>query len=166
MAILIRRSGRQPDPWRLADAAADAAAGAGSPAAAALPPQGDWIVPRAQLGAALCEQPRRSGRLGVLLEPQDDPLELTPLIGALSLVAVRFPQFTDGRGYSAARLLRDQVGWTGELRAVGDVLRDQIWLLSRCGFDSFALREDQDPDDAIRAFDDFSVSYRFRADGR
>jgi uncharacterized protein (DUF934 family) len=64
------------------------------------------------------------------------------------LIAVRFPKFGDGRGYSIARLLRERYGYRGELRAVGDVLRDQLLFMKRSGFDSFSLREDQDPDEA------------------
>ena len=78
----------------------------------------------------------------------------------LSWSPVNFPQFTDGRGYSIARLLRERYGWRGELRAIGDVLRDQLFYLSRCGFDAFALRDDQDPHAALTAFDDFSEAYQ------
>ena len=72
---------------------------------------------------------------------------------------MHFPAFTDGRGYSTARLLRQRYGFAGELRAFGDILRDQLFELARCGFDSFVLRDDQDADDALRAFDDFSETY-------
>jgi len=77
---------------------------------------------------------------------------------------VSFPVFTDGRGYSIARLLRDRHGWTGELRAVGDVLRDQLFALARCGFDSFALRAGQDVQASLAAFGDFSVRYQSATD--
>jgi uncharacterized protein (DUF934 family) len=80
------------------------------------------------------------------------------------MVAVHFPKFNDGRGYSSARLLRERLGFAGELRAVGDVLRDQLFLLARCGFDSFALRADQDPASALSAFKDFSVRYQAATD--
>ena len=72
---------------------------------------------------------------------------------------MRFPKFTDGRGYSIARLLR-RLGWKGELRAVGDVLRDQLFYMTRCGFDAFALRDDQDAQVALTAFSDFSTPYQ------
>ena len=78
---------------------------------------------------------------------------------------MHFPAFTDGRGYSTARLLRQRYGFKGELRAFGDILHDQLYELGRCGFDSFALREDQDPVEALRAFDEFSESYQAAADG-
>ena len=73
----------------------------------------------------------------VRIEPGDDARELLARLGQLSLVEVTFPAFRDGRGYSAARILRES-GYKGELRAAGDVLVDQVPLMRRCGFDSFA----------------------------
>jgi uncharacterized protein (DUF934 family) len=102
----------------------------------------------------------RSGELGVILQPDDDPLAIASELDRLALVAVNFPVFTDGRGYSSARMIRERLGWRGELRAVGDVQRDQIPYLSRIGFDAFALKEGQDPEAALRAFDDFSEAYQ------
>jgi len=67
--------------------------------------------------------------------------------------------FSDGRPFSLARRLRLDLGFTGEIRAIGDVLRDQLCFLERCGFDSFALRSDQDVDECLSAFDDFSSTY-------
>ncbi|ABE59244.1 MULTISPECIES: DUF934 domain-containing protein [Chromohalobacter] len=90
--------------------------------------------------------------------------ELTPelatqLLGA-PLIAIDFPKFTDGRGYSLARLLRERYGYQGQIRAVGDVLIDQLYYMSRCGFDAFWLREDQIVEDALNALDTFSLSYQ------
>ena len=79
---------------------------------------------------------------------------------AAPLVAIDFPAFTDGRGYSLARLLRERHGYTGEIRAIGDVLVDQLFYMTRCGFDALALRDDQHLDDALRALGAFSVSYQ------
>ena len=76
---------------------------------------------------------------------------------------MNFPKFGDGRGYSIARLLRERYGYTGELRAIGDVLRDHLQFMEQCGFDAFALREDQNIDEALRAFDDFSDGYQTSA---
>jgi len=80
----------------------------------------------------------------VRIEPGEDARVLLPDLGRLSLVEVNFPAFGDGRGYSAARILRE-AGYKGELRAVGDVLADHIPLMRRCGFDSFAPRAPVDP---------------------
>ncbi|MBU2038989.1 MAG: DUF934 domain-containing protein, partial [Gammaproteobacteria bacterium] len=70
------------------------------------------------------------------------------------------PKFSDGRGYSTARLLRERHGFKGELRSVGDVLIDQLFFMNRCGFNSFALRDDQDLNDALAAFATFTVCYQ------
>jgi uncharacterized protein (DUF934 family) len=73
---------------------------------------------------------------------------------------VNFPSLTDGRGYSIARLLRERYGYVGELRAVGDVQRDQLFNLARCGFDAFLLRKDEDADGALAALEEFSEAYQ------
>lgn len=112
-----------------------------------------WIAAREALRA-------RPDALGVRLEPDDDPARLTADFDRLEMIAIRFPQFTDGRGYSLARLLRERLGWRGELRAVGDVQRDQLAYLSRVGFDSFSLRTDDDAAEIVRAFDAFSEAYQ------
>jgi uncharacterized protein (DUF934 family) len=157
MSTLIKDRKIVPDTWQLV----------GLPAAepAALPDEGmDVIVPlslwREQRAALLV----RKGRAGVWLEPSEDPAELFALPPLPELIAVRFPAFTDGRGYSTARLLRDRHGYRGEVRAIGDVLRDTLFDLARCGFDAFALRADQDAAAALAAFDDFSEVYQAAAD--
>ena len=99
------------------------------------------------------------GDVGVWLAPTDDPQALAADLAALPLIAVDFPKFTDGRGYSIARFLRDRHRFTGELRAVGDVLRDQLFALSECGFDAFALRDGRDGAAALSGFDDFAAVY-------
>lgn len=94
--------------------------------------------------------------VGVWLAPDD---ELAPLISQLSeipAIGIFFPSFTDGRGYSLARLLRQRHGYRGELRAFGDILRDQVYFLHQCGFDALCLRKDQDINDALAALNDYS----------
>ncbi|HEY6240935.1 MAG TPA: DUF934 domain-containing protein, partial [Burkholderiales bacterium] len=76
------------------------------------------------------------------------------------LIAVNFPKFGDGRGYSIARLLRERYGFRGELRAIGDVLHDHLFFMEQCGFDAFALREDQDAQEALSVFGTFSDAYQ------
>lgn len=95
-------------------------------------------------------------KVGVWLWPDDDPETLISNVQTLPIIAVHFPVFTDGRGYSHGKMLRDRLGYTGELRATGDVLRDQIYFLSRCGFSSFALRADQNSEECLTALNDFS----------
>lgn len=75
-------------------------------------------------------------------------------------IAIDFPAFTDGRGYTVARLLRERYGYSAEIRAVGDVLVDQLDYMRRCGFTAMALRDDQHPEDALRALSFFSVRYQ------
>ena len=129
-----------------------------------LPPTGDLIVPlslwRTQRVALL----GRAGRTGVWLQPSDEPAELVTSPPLPELIAVHFPVFRDGRGYSTARLLRERHGFRGELRAIGDILRDQLSELARCGFDAFELRADQDVAEALKAFDDFTEAYQAATD--
>ncbi|MDQ7730173.1 DUF934 domain-containing protein [Halomonas sp. SpR8] len=86
--------------------------------------------------------------------------ELAQQLGQSAAIAVDFPAFTDGRGYTIARLLRERYGYSGEVRAVGDVLVDQLDYMRRCGFNAMALRDDQHPEDALRALSFISVRYQ------
>jgi len=79
---------------------------------------------------------------------------------AIALIAIDFPIYTDGRGFSLAQIFRNQHGWKGELRAMGDVLIDTIHYLARCGFDSFLVKEGHDPQLALQAFETFTVHYQ------
>lgn len=101
----------------------------------------------------------------VRIEPGDDARLLLPFLDRLALVEVNFPSFGDGRGYSAARILRE-AGYTGELRAVGAVLIDQLSHMRRCGFDSFAPDKRLDEEDAMRAFATWESVYQRAADRR
>ena len=107
----------------------------------------------------------QSNATAVRIEPGEDARELLPYLERLALVEVNFPGFGDGRGYSAARILRE-AGYRGELRAVGDVLVDQIVPMRRCGFDSF--RPDKPLDDAAveRALNRYADVYQKAIDGR
>jgi uncharacterized protein (DUF934 family) len=94
----------------------------------------------------------------------DDPLEeIVPELDKFSLIVLIFPVFTDGRCYSFARLLRDRFGYMGEIRAQGDVLRDQLFYMWQCGINSFELANPNRINDALSAFDDFSESYQTTA---
>lgn len=99
----------------------------------------------------------------VRIEPGDDARNLLPHLTRLRLVEVNFPSFADGRGYSAARLLREH-GYTGELRAVGDVLVDQLRYMRRCGFDAFAPERPLNEDDAAAALQRYDHVYQCAAD--
>jgi uncharacterized protein (DUF934 family) len=106
----------------------------------------------------------QSNASAVRIEPGDDVRELLPQLEQLALVEVSFPVFGDGRGYSSARILRE-AGYTGELRAVGDVLVDQIAYLKRCGFDAFDPDQPLDSADVEAALSRFPEVYQAAADG-
>ncbi len=77
----------------------------------------------------------------LVLEPTDDPAMVAGAVGIARVIAINFPKFGDGRGYSIARLLRERHGYKGQLRAVGEVARDHLHAMAQCGFDAFQLRE-------------------------
>jgi uncharacterized protein (DUF934 family) len=106
----------------------------------------------------------RDGGLGVWLDADEEAEEIGEDVEQFKVIALNFPAFTDGRNYSNARLLRDRYGFKGELRAIGDVLRDQLFYMHRCGFDAFAVRPDKDPYEALEGLKDFSVTYQAATD--
>jgi len=150
MAQIIRHRAVIQDNWQLLEQGS----------IGALPFSGDVIVPLDLWAAERDALSFRLGRVGVWLEADADPAAIAPDLARLEVIAVRFASFTDGRGYTLARLLRERYGYRGELRAIGDVQRDQLYYLSRCGFDAFALRADQNPQQALTAFNDFSEAYQ------
>lgn len=153
MPRLIRDGDIVDNDWTLL---AGEAAGESLPLDRVLLPLDAWAKHRAALAGP--------APVGVWLDSHEDPESIAEDLPRLSVVAVNFPVFSDGRGFSIARRLREQYGYAGELRAVGDVLRDQLFYLKRCGFNSFALRADQDPEDCLKAFQDFSETYQAAAD--
>lgn len=151
MASLIKNEKIAANTWQQLELAADGSL-------PAIPATGDVLVPLAVWQAAASTLlVRTAGRVGVWLNSDQDPAQIADSLEAFSLIAVNFPQFTDGRGYSAARLLRERYGWKEELRAIGDVQRDQLFYLSRCGFNAFLLAEGHD---ALSAFGDFTEAYQ------
>lgn len=152
MAPLIKNRRVVDDDWVRVDA---------DPLDAELP-AGKIIVPLA-LWQAQHEQLRQRPALGVCLEPDEHPAQIADDLQHFEVVAVNFPAFTDGRGFSTARLLRERYAYQGEIRAVGAFIRDQLFYLQRCGFDAFAL-ETADPHAALASFDDFSNTYQAAAD--
>jgi uncharacterized protein (DUF934 family) len=95
----------------------------------------------------------------LVLQPADDPSTLAGSLALVRVIAVNFPKFGDGRGYSIARLLRERYGYPGELRAVGEVGRDNLFFMAQCGFDAFELRAGEDPQEALAALGEFSTLY-------
>lgn len=142
-------------------ASADAIAGVEVPQGRVLVPLSVWVARRDELAARAdrCE-------IGIWIDSHEvpEPLAETGELDRFPVIAINFPKFTDGRGYTIACLLRGRYGYRGELRAIGDVLRDQLFYMKRCGFDAFALREDKDIDAALASLSDFSDAYQAAVD--
>lgn len=107
----------------------------------------------------------RKGPVGVILGSDQSPDVIADDIGNLDLIALEFPLFTDGRPYSYARLLRERMGFVGELRAIGNILRDQLAYMARCGFDALVLPEKADFNEWLDAFGEFDIVYQNAARG-
>jgi len=101
-----------------------------------------------------------AGKLGIFLESGETADLIGEAAQQFAVIGIDFPKFADGRGYSAARLLRERFGYQGDLRAQGDVLIDQLFFYARCGFTSYELRDDQDKEEALNAFGTFTVKYQ------
>lgn len=130
------------------------------------PEIGDIVLPLHRYLAERDALVGRKGRLGVLIGAGDEVEDIAQDIHRFDLIAVAFPAFRDGRGFTSGRLLRERYGYRGELRAVGDVLSDLLFYMLRCGFTSFTLRG-PDPEAAFaRAARTFSRSYQGASDGR
>jgi uncharacterized protein (DUF934 family) len=124
------------------------------------------IVPAERFLADAAELARREAAIGVLWPNNRRVAELAPHLDALALVALEFPKFKDGRAYSQARLLREHYGFRGELRATGDVLRDQFMFLLRAGFDAFEVKKDADAAAFASEIARHTVFYQPTGDGR
>ncbi|MGX1101760.1 DUF934 domain-containing protein [Bradyrhizobium elkanii] len=109
---------------------------------------------------------RRPGKLGVIWPNNRNLDDLVPHLDRLASVALVFPTFRDGRAYSQARLLRERYGYDGELRATGQILRDQFVFMTRAGFDAFEVKKDADADAFAATMKRYSVFYQPTGDGR
>ena len=110
------------------------------------------------------ELEKHIGETSIWLESDENVNNIGEDLLQFSIVALNFPVFSDGRSYTNARELRNKFGYQGEIRAIGDVLRDQLFYMARCGFDAFQIRYDQDPDLCIAAFKDFDTGYQSSID--
>jgi uncharacterized protein (DUF934 family) len=133
---------------------------------APVPENGSIMVPAARFLAESAELALRPAPTGVLWPNNRSVAELVPRLDWLALVALVFPNFRDGRAYSQARLLRERYGFRGELRATGEVLRDQFLFLARAGFDAFEVKKDADAAAFEAAIARYSVFYQPTGDGR
>ncbi len=132
-----------------------------------IPSQGKVLVHLSAWEANKAEFTARAqaGELGVYLNPDDNPEQLQADVNVLKLIAFHFPMSKYGQGYSGAFLLRSRYGFKGDIRAFGDVWRDQFFFLARCGFTQFKIKEGKSLEDALNAFTDFSSAYQTSADG-
>lgn len=127
-------------------------------------PDANVILPLNVWQARKQEIISRYKRIGLWLNSDETVDGITDDLHYFQVIAIRFPKFTDGRGYSLARLLRERHGYEGELRAFGNVLHDQLFYLKRCGFDAFALDAGHDIELALQGFDTFPDSYQAATD--
>ena len=122
------------------------------------------IVPLAVWLARKGEILARQQPVGVWLDSSEEPQAIAGDLEHFTLIAVNFPKFTDGRGFSIARLLRERYAYRGEIRAIGDVLQDQLFFMKRCGIDAYAVREDKNIEKALAGLRAFSESYQAAVD--
>lgn len=127
-------------------------------------PEGKIIVPLAIWQAHREALIQRGADVGVWLDSEETPDQLADETAQFPIIAVNFPSFMDGRGFSTARLLRERYQYQGELRAIGYILRDQLYYLKRCGFNAFSFSEDVDIEAALESLSDFSESYQAAVD--
>ncbi|HIM08820.1 MAG TPA: DUF934 domain-containing protein [Gammaproteobacteria bacterium] len=127
-------------------------------------PEGKVILPFIDWQASRDELLKRNTKHAVWIDGDTETEALLDDLEHFSIIALDFPAFKDGRSYSHACLLRQRYAYKGELRAIGDVLRDQLFYMQRCGMDSYEVREDKDIEDAIKSLNDFSVRYQAAAD--
>ena len=130
-----------------------------------LPLEPDTQPPRAQHILTLEQWETLDSKVGtaVQLEPDQPPTPLLENMADIELVAINFPALTDGRGFSYARELRER-GYEGELRAVGNFVRDQMYYLKRCGFNAFQLSDDSQLEDALASLDEYDEHYQAASD--
>lgn len=131
-----------------------------------IPPEGRITVSTARWKSERDALIARDGELGLRISPEDRIEDFAQDLLNFQLIGLEFPAFTDGRLFSVASMLRHHYGFKGEIRALGEFIRDQIFFLFRVGVDSFEIKQPSDLEDALSAFDDFSVHYQAARDER
>lgn len=161
---LIKNDQLIDDNWQvisLADEATlDDAAALPIPAGPVLIPAAAWLAQRDALRARAADQ----GDIAVSLAPTFRVEDIADDVQRFAMIAVEFPKFIDGRGYSTARLLRERYAYRGELRAVGNIGRDQLFYLRRVGFDAFLIPQEQNAGAALQSLNDFPEVYQGAVD--
>lgn len=132
----------------------------------AIPIEGAALIPAARFLGDPQALVARNAPTGVIWPNNRDLDELVPYLDKLAVVALVFPTFRDGRAYSQARILRERYGYKGELRATGQVLRDQFVLMLRAGFDAFEVKKDADAEAFAATVKRYTVFYQPTGDGR
>jgi uncharacterized protein (DUF934 family) len=133
---------------------------------AEIPADGAILISAARLMADPEVLSRRAGRTGVIWPNNRDVDDIVPYLDRVDIIALLFPTFRDGRAYSQARLLRERHGYRGELRATGQVLRDQFLFMLRAGFDAFEVKKPADAEAFASTVKRYSVFYQPTGDGR
>lgn len=123
--------------------------------------QGQHLVP---LTAWLENSENWGENVGILIPTDADPSSLSPALNKAPAIAISFGAFADGRGFSLARILREDCDYQGELQAAGSYMQDQLFYLKRCGFDSYVVEDDADIDSMLESLGDFSDSYQASCD--
>jgi uncharacterized protein (DUF934 family) len=158
MPKIIKNQKIVDDTWQLLKLAeGDSAEAVALPDAPVLLPLAVWLARKAEIIS-------RGGLIGVWLESNEDPQAIAGDLENFAVIGVNFPKFTDGRSYSSARLLRERYGYKGEIRALGDVLQDQLFFMKRCGIDAYALLEGKNIEQALAGLLDFSETYQAAVD--
>lgn len=147
----------QEDDWEFLPQPEQCASPDEVPLGAVIVPYSFWLAHRTALL-------QRDPAPGLVVDGDTDLDAVRDDLARIPLIAVHFPVFTDGRGYSQARLLRERYRYRGELRATGDVQRDQLFYMMRCGIDSFAMDKGDDAEDVLRSFEELSVRYQAACD--
>jgi len=127
------------------------------PSQAALLPLTVWQARKTEILARTIE-------VGIWLESGEEPETIAGDLSHFAVIGVNFPKFADGRSFSTARLLRERFGYQGEIRALGDVLQDQLFFMKRCGIDAYVVREDKNIEAALAGLAVFSESYQAAVD--
>ncbi len=153
MQKLIKNGSLQTDHWTVLKEAS-------GPEVLRAVPNKNFIVPLQFWRDYGTELEDYSGEIAIWLDSHEDVEEIKHQLGNFALIALNFPVFSDGRSYTNARELRENLHYEGEVRAIGDVLRDQLFYMQRCGFDAFALRHDQDSESCEKALADFTTGYQ------
>lgn len=148
MQNLIKDGQHHDDPWVYIEADAS------------VPAEGPVILPLAYYRAQKSEWDMADRDVGVWLNDEEMAEGVTDSLDNLALIALRFPKFVDGRGFSKARLLRERYAYSGEIRAIGDFLPDQVFYMGRCGINAFACRTDDEASTALALLAPFSECYQ------